>query len=44
MRAVADASEKISNAWKNATGLDILIEKLGDEPKIIGDGAEETSL
>jgi hypothetical protein len=45
MRAVTDASEKISNAWKNATGLDILLEKLGDEqPKIIGDGSEETSL
>jgi hypothetical protein len=45
MRAVTDASEKISNAWKNATGLDILLDKLGDEqPKIIGDGSEETSL
>jgi transcriptional regulator with XRE-family HTH domain len=45
MRAVTDASEKISNAWKNATGLDILLEKLGDEqPKIIGDGSKETPL
>lgn len=42
MRAVADASEKISNAWGRATGLDDLLERIGDEPKVIDQGQENT--
>lgn len=41
MRAVADASEKISNAWSRATGLDDLLEQVGNEPKIVSQGQEE---
>ena len=41
MRAVADCSEKISSAWSRATGLDDLLEQLGNEPQIIEPGSEE---
>lgn len=40
MRAIADASEKISNAWSRATGLDDLLEQI-NEPKTIIEGQEE---
>lgn len=41
IRAVADASEKISSAWARATGLDDLLEQVGSESKIISQGQEE---
>ena len=42
MRAVADASEKISSAWARSTGLDDLLEQVGNDPKIVSQGQEET--
>ena len=41
MRAITDASEKISNAWSRATGLDDLLEQVSNEPKVISQGQEE---
>jgi len=44
MRAVVDASEKISGAWSRAAGLDDLLEQIGNEPKIVTPGEEETGV
>lgn len=41
MRAVTDAAEKVSTAWVRTTGLDDVLEELGSEPKVIGQGQEE---
>ena len=41
MRALTDASEKVSNAWARATGLDDLLENLRDEPQAISSGQKE---
>jgi hypothetical protein len=41
LRAIVDASEKVSTAWSRATGLDDLLEQVGNEPKIISQGQEE---
>jgi transposase len=41
MRAISDSAEKISSAWSRATGLDDLLEQLGNEPQIIEPGTEE---
>ena len=42
MRALTDASEKVSNAWARTTGLDDLLENLKDEPQAITQGQTET--
>jgi hypothetical protein len=41
IRALTDASEKVSNAWARATGLDDLLESLKDEPQVISQGQTE---
>ena len=41
MRAVTDATEKVSAAWLRATGLDDILEELGSEPKVISERQEE---
>ena len=41
MRAVADTAEKVSNAWARATGLDDLLEQIGNEPKAVESGEKE---
>jgi hypothetical protein len=40
MRAVTDATEKVSAAWLRATGLDDILEELGSEPKVISERQE----
>jgi hypothetical protein len=35
MRAVTDAAEKVSNAWLRTTGLEDLLDRISDEPKVI---------
>ncbi|MBW4549296.1 MAG: helix-turn-helix domain-containing protein [Symplocastrum torsivum CPER-KK1] len=40
MRAVTDASEKVSSAWARTTGLDDLLEQI-NEPKAIREGSSE---
>jgi hypothetical protein len=41
LRAVVDAAEKVSSAWARATGLDDVLERLGDEPKAVESGSKE---
>jgi hypothetical protein len=41
LRAIVDASEKVSTAWSRATGLDDLLEQVSNEPKVISQGQEE---
>lgn len=40
MRAVTDAAEKVSSAWVRTTGLDDVLEEIGNEPKAISQGQE----
>lgn len=41
MRAVSDASEKVSSAWMRATGLDDLLDQVTNEPKVITQRSDE---
>lgn len=41
LRAVADVAEKVSNSWARATGLDDLLEQVGNEPKAVELGEKE---
>jgi len=41
MKAITDAAEKVSNAWIRTTGLDDVLEELGNEPKVISQGQEK---
>jgi transposase-like protein len=41
LRAVCGAAETVSNAWLRATGLDDLLEQVGNEPKTIESRQEE---
>jgi hypothetical protein len=41
MRALTDASEKVSSAWVRTSGLEDILEELGSEPKIISQRQEE---
>lgn len=41
LRAVAHTAEVVSNAWVRASGLDDLLEQVGNEPKIIESGEKE---
>jgi hypothetical protein len=41
LRAITDASEKVSTSWVRATGLDDVLEELGSERKIVSQGEEE---
>jgi hypothetical protein len=42
LKAITDASEKVSNAWSRSVGLDDLLERIGDEPKVVSQGSEKT--
>lgn len=42
LRAVTDASQKVSDSWARTTGLDDILEQLRDEPKVISQGSENT--
>jgi hypothetical protein len=41
MRAVVDASEKVSNAWARTTGLEDLLDRISSEQKVIESGKKE---
>jgi transposase len=41
LRAVTDAAEKVSGAWARTTGLDDLLERIGNEPKAVESGSKE---
>ena len=42
LRAVTDASQKVSDSWARATGLDDILEQLRNEPKVISQGSQDT--
>lgn len=41
MRAVSETAERVSNAWAKTTGLDDLLEQIGNEPKAVESSEKE---